>query len=131
MAGELKMMSPVAYVHLIDPLSKTSYHLPSCDPTSTDPSPGSAGEETIGPPVANVHQTAGLTAGSTKGERPRWVGPKRNIALAGSSAYWGNGTAGPPSPPAITDGRLASPGHTQRPASQRRLSLQSLSAAHG
>ena len=50
-----------------------------------------AGDDTIGPPVANVHQTAGLTAGSTNGERPRWVGPKRNIAWAGSIAYCGSG----------------------------------------
>ena len=34
-------------------------------------------------------------------------------------------------PPAATDGRDVSPGQTQRPASQRRLSLQSLSDAHG
>src|SRR5262252_281928 len=131
MAGELKMMSPVAYAHLSDPSRPTAYSLLSCDPTRTAPSAASAGDDTIGPPVANVHQTAGLVGGSRNGERPRWVGPKRNIACAGSSAYWGSGTCGPVSPCAITDGRVASPGQTHRPASHRRLSLQSLSAAHG
>src|SRR6185295_15392608 len=128
-AGELKMMSPVAYDHLIEPSRATSYNLPSCDPTRMDPSPATAGDETIGPPVANVHQTAGLTAGKTKGERPRWLGPKRNIACAGSIAYCGRGTDGD-SPPAATEGRVVSPGQTQRPASQSRLSLQSVSDAH-
>ena len=88
-AGELKMMSPVAYDHLSVPSRATSYSLPSCEPTSTEPSAATAGDDTIGPPVANVHQTAGFTAGSTNGERPRWVGPKRNIACAGSIAYCG------------------------------------------
>src|SRR5215471_9544952 len=120
MAGELKMMSPVAYDHLSDPSRATSYTLPSCEPTSTDPSAATAGDDTIGPPVANVHQTVGLTAGSTNGERPRWVGPNLNIACAGSSAYCGSGTDGPPSPGAMTDGRVASPGQTQRPASHNR-----------
>src|SRR4051794_15175241 len=122
MAGELKMMSPVAYDHLSEPSRATSYNLPSCGPTSTEPSPASAGEETMGPPVANVHQTAGLTAGSTNGDRPRWVGPKRNIPCAGSTAYCGSGTDGP-RPDAATDGRAVSPGHTHRPASHRRFSL--------
>src|SRR5215813_9862287 len=102
MAGELKMMSPVAYDHLSDPSRATAYSLASCDPTSTDPSPARAGDDTIGPPVANVHQIAGLTAGSTNGERPRWVGPNRNMPCAGSIAYWGSGTPGPPSPGAAT-----------------------------
>ena len=125
------MMSPVAYDHRSDPSRATLYSLPSCDPTRTEPSPATAGDETTGPPVANVHQTTGLTAGSTNGDRPRWVGPNRNIACAGSTAYWGNGTDGPPSPGAATDGRVASPGQTHRPASHSRLSLQSLSAAQG
>src|SRR5438477_8302501 len=131
MAGELKMMSPVAYDHLGDPSRPTAYSLLSCDPTRTEPSAATAGDDTIGPPVANVHQTAGLAGGSTNGDRPRWVGPNRNIACAASTAYCGSGTDGPVSPPAATDGRVASPGQTQRPASHRRLSLQSLSAAHG
>src|SRR5262245_15759770 len=131
MAGELKMMSPVAYAHRSDPSRATSYSLVSCDPTSTDPSAATAGDDTMGPPVANVHQTAGLTAGNTNGERPRWVGPNRNIACAASIAYCGRGTDGPVSPCAPTEGRVVSPGQTQRPASQRRLSLQSLSAAQG
>ena len=131
MAGELKMMSPVAYDHLSVPSRATLYSLPSCDPTSTDPSAAMAGDDTIGPPVTNVHQTAGFVAGSANGERPRCVGPKRNIACAGSTAYCGSGTDGPPSPAAGTEGRAVSPGHTQRPASHRRLSLQSLSDAHG
>src|SRR3982751_4477984 len=92
MAGELKMMSPVAYDHLSEPSRATSYNLPSCEPISTAPSPASAGDDTIGPTVANVHHTAGFAAGSRKGERPRWVGPKRNIACAGSTAYWGTGS---------------------------------------
>src|SRR5688572_1830639 len=130
MAGELKMMSPIAYDPRSVPSRAISYTLPSCDPTSTEPSDASAGDDTIGPLVANVHQIAGLAAGSTNGERPRCVGPNRNIASAGSIAYCGSGTAGP-KPGAPTDGRLASAGHTQRPASHRRFSLQSLSAAHG
>src|SRR6185295_18115203 len=130
MAGELKMMSPVAYDHLSAPSRATLYSLASCEPTSTDPSAASAGDDTIGPPTANVHQTAGFTAGSANGERPRCDGPKRNIACAGSTAYCGNGTEGP-SPGAVTDGRLVSPGHTQRPASHSRFSLQSVSAPQG
>src|SRR6185369_7987882 len=125
------MMSPVAYDHLSVPSRATLYSLPSCDPTSTDPSAAMAGDDTFGALVMNVHQMAGFVAGSTKGERPRCVGPKRNIAWAGSIAYCGKGTDGPPSPPACTEGRAVSPGHTQRPASQRRLSLQSLSDAQG
>src|SRR4051812_35070053 len=125
-AGELEMMSPVAYDHLSEPSRAAVYSLPSCDPTSTDPSPASAGDDTIGPPVGNVHQIAGLTAGSTNGERPRCVGPNRNIACAGSTAYCGSGTDGP-TPGADMDAWAVSPGHTQRPASHRRLSLQSLS----
>src|SRR4029077_13346339 len=125
------MISPVAYDHLSVPSRATSYSLPSCDPTSTDPSAAMAGDETIGAPVMNVHQIAGFVAGSAKGERPRCVGPKRNIAWAGSTAYCGKGTDGPPSPPACTEGRAGSPGHTPRPAAQRRFSLQSLSEAHG
>src|ERR1043166_5810233 len=74
------MMSPVAYDHLSVPSRATSYSLPSCDPTSTDPSAAMAGDDTIGALVMNVHQTAGFVAGSAKGERPRCVGPKRNIA---------------------------------------------------
>ena len=131
MAGELKMMSPVAYDHLSEPSRATSYNLPSWEPTSTAPSPASAGDDTIGPPVAKVHHTAGFAAGSRNGDRPRWVGPKRNIDWAGSTAYWGSGTDGPPSPGAVTDGRVASPGQTQRPASHSRFILQSLSAAQG
>src|SRR5262245_46554767 len=118
MAGELKMMSPVAYDHLSAPSRATVYSFPSCDPTITEPSPATAGDDTIGPPVANVHQIAGLTAGNTNGERPRWVDPKRNIAWAASTAYCGSGSDGD-SPGAITDGRVASPGQTHRPASQR------------
>src|SRR6058998_1820422 len=101
-AGELKMMSPVAYAHLSVPSRAMSYRLWSCEPTRSEPSVAMAGDETIGAPVMNVHQIAGLVAGSANGERPRWVGPKRNIAWAGSIAYWGNGTDGPPSPPADT-----------------------------
>ena len=58
------MMSPVAYDHLSVPSRATLYSLPSCDPTSTEPSPATAGDDTMGPPVAKVHQTAGLTAGA-------------------------------------------------------------------
>src|SRR5215470_6301708 len=116
MAGELKMMSPVAYDHLSVPSRARAYSFASCDPTSTEPSPATAGDDTIGPPVANVHQTAGLSAGSTNGERPRWVGPKRNIACAGSTAYCGS-ASDDDSPGAVTEGRFASPGQTHRPAS--------------
>src|SRR6186713_1537705 len=130
MAGELKMMSPVAYDPRSVPSRAISYTLPSCDPMSTEPSPATAGDDTIGPLDANVHQMAGLAAGSTNGERPRCVGPNRNIDSAGSIAYCGSDTAGP-SPGAPTDGRVASAGQTQRPASHRRFSLQSLSPAHG
>src|SRR4051794_3469915 len=110
-AGELKMMSPVAYDHRSVPSRPTLYSLPSWDPISTEPSTATAGDDTIGPPVTKVHQTAGLTAGSTNGDRPRWVGPNRNIAWAGSIAYCGSGTDGPPSPGAATEGRVVSPGH--------------------
>ena len=100
------MMSPVAYDHLSVPSRATSYSLPSCDPTSTDPSAAMAGDDTIGPPVAKVHQIAGLVAGSTNGERPRWVGPNRNIAWAGSIAYCGSGTRRSAQPArAATEGR--------------------------
>src|SRR5262245_17818389 len=125
------MMSPVAYDHLSVPSRATLYSFVSCEPTSTEPSEATAGDDTIGAPVANVHQTDGFVAGSTKGERPRCVGPKRNIAWAGSSAYCGSGTDGPVRPPACTEGREVSPGHTQRPASHRRFILQSLSEAQG
>src|SRR4029079_6526159 len=130
-AGELKMMSPVAYDHLSVPSRATLYSLPSWDPTSTDPSDATAGDETIGAPVMNTHWIDGFVAGSAKGDRPRCVGPTRNIAWAGSIAYCGSGTDGPPRPPTWTDGRAVSPGHTQRPASQSRFSLQSLSDAGG
>src|SRR3954452_6469496 len=109
------MMSPVAYDHLSVPSRATSYSFASCEPTSTDPSTAMAGDETIGAPVANVHQIAGFVAGSANGDRPRWVGPKRNIAGAGSRAYGASGADAPPRPPAATDGRAVSPGHTQRP----------------
>ena len=128
-AGELKMMSPVAYDHLSVPSRPTPYSLPSCEPTSTEPSAATAGDDTIGPPVANVHQTAGLTAGSTNGERPRWVGPKRNIAWAGSIAYCGSGNDGPPSPapppmgarcrPATRSGRRRTAGSACSPCRTR------------
>src|SRR4051795_2506681 len=95
-AGELKIMSPGAYAHLSVPSRAMSYRLWSCETTRSEPSVAMAGDETIGAPVMNVHQIAGLVAGSANGERPRWVGPKRNIAWAGSIAYWGNGTDGPP-----------------------------------
>src|SRR5450432_947960 len=131
-AGELKMMSPVAYDHLSVSSGPIAYTLPSCEPTTTEPSSAIAGDETIGPPVASAHQIVGLLIGSTKGDRPRWVGPKRNIACAVSIAYWGSGSAeavalelGP------EDACEASTGHTQRAASHRRFSLQSLSLAHG
>src|SRR5262245_51360282 len=130
-AGEPKMMSPVAYAHRSVPSRPTLYSFVSCDPTSTEPSAASAGDDTTGPPVANVHQMAGFTGGRTKGERPRCVGPNRNIAWAGSTANCGIGTDGPPNPGAATEGLVASPGQTQRPASHSRLSLQSLSAAQG
>src|SRR6516162_7641115 len=130
-AGELKMMSPVAYDHLSVPSLAVAYSLPSWEPISTDPSLATAGEETIGPAVASVHQTAGLTAGSTNGERPRCVGPKRNIACAGSIAYCGSGSGTPAGPGAAPAAWVASAGQTQRPASQSRLSLQSRSPEHG
>src|SRR6185295_6709362 len=97
-AGELKMMSPVAYAHLSVPSRAIAYSLPSCDPTSTDPSAATAGDETMGAPAVNVHQIDGLTAGSTNGERPRCVAPRRNIDWAGSIAYCGSGNAAAPGP---------------------------------
>lgn len=130
-AGELKMMSPVAYDHLRLPSRPTAYTFPSCEPTSTEPSAAIAGEETTGPAAWNAHETSGLTAGSTNGDRPRWVGPNRNIDWAGSVAYCGNGSAGVPVVLVVTDGRLVSAGQTHRPASQRRLSLQSRSPKQG
>src|SRR4029077_7375465 len=129
-AGELKMMSPVAYDHLSVPSLPTAYSLPSCDPTSTDPSAPTAGDDTMGPPVCTVHQTDGLVAGSTNGERPRCVGPNPNIAWAGSRAYCGEGSGdAPPGPTPAA--RLASAGQPQRPVSHSRFSLQSRSDAHG
>src|SRR5215471_20684895 len=133
MAGELKMMSPVAYDHLSDPSRATSYSLPSCEPNSTDPSSAIAGDETIGPPGMNVHQTAGFLAGSTNGERPRWAGPRRNIGWTGSTAYCGSGSGcvvgGPAGPYVVITrgrvGRLASAGQRQWPAWQIRSALQS------
>src|SRR4029079_3490352 len=103
-AGELKMISPVAYDQRSVPSRATLYSLPSCDPTSTDPSEATAGDATIRAHLMNVHRIDGFVAGSAKGERPRWVGPKRNIAWAGSIAYCGSGTDGPVSPPAGTEG---------------------------
>src|SRR5450755_1400859 len=130
-AGELKMISPVAYDHLSVPSGPRAYTLPSCDPTRTEPSPAMAGDETIGPPVWKTHQIAGLMAGSTNGDRPRWVGPKRNIACAGSTAYWGKSSDAVAVELPVPAGREASAGQTQRVASHSRLSLQSLSLVHG
>src|SRR5580693_7457575 len=94
------MMSPVAYDHLSVPSRATAYTRASCDPTRTEPSPPMAGDEMMGPPVWKAHQMLGLVAGSVKGERPRCVGPKRNIAWAGSTAYCGSGNdVDAPSPP--------------------------------
>src|SRR5580692_8040943 len=129
-AGELKMMSPVAYDHLSEPSRATAYNRLSWEPTSTEPSPAIAGDEMIGPPVWKTHQMAGLTAGSVKGDRPRCVAPKRNSAWAGSMAYCGSGNeAATPSPPGAA--RPADAGQTQLPASQSRLNLQSWSLAQG
>src|ERR1700690_52712 len=132
MAGELKMMSPVAYDHLRVPSGPRAYSLSSCDPTRTEPSPPIAGDETMGPPVWKAHQIEGLPVGRTNGDRPRWVGPKRNIACADSTAYSGRDSedaiAVDLPPP---DRRKASAGQTQRAASHKRLSLQSLSLAQG
>jgi hypothetical protein len=130
-AGELKMMSPVAYAHLRVPSGPIAYSLPSWDPTSTEPSAATAGDDTMGADAVKVHEIAGFTAGSTKGERPRWVAPRRNIAWAGSIAYCGSGNAGAPGTAPAAMARVASTGHRQRPASQSRLSLQSLSDAQG
>src|SRR6266540_129137 len=128
-AGELKMMSPVAYDQERVPSRATPYNFPSCDPTTTEPSAATAGDDTTGPPVATTHQIEGLTAGNTKGERPRCAGPSRNIACAGSIAYWGNGVVGRSGALGPIE-RSALAGQTQRPTSHRRLSLQSLSDAH-
>src|SRR4051812_46219780 len=130
-AGELKMMSPVAYDHLRVPSRATSYTRPSCDPTRTDPSPPIAGEEMMGPPVWKTHQMVGLVAGSANGERPRCVGPKRNIAWAGSTAYCGSGSEVDDISLTLPRGREALAGQAQRPASHSRLSLQSWSLAQG
>src|SRR6185312_5447209 len=131
-AGELKMMSPVTYDHLSDPSRAMAYSRSSCDPISTDPSLAMAGDETIGPPVVKVHQMAGLFAGSVKGERPRWVAPKRNIDWAGSTAYCGSGSAVPFWTTVAAVGWAAlSAGQTHRPASQSRFSLQSRSLTQG
>src|SRR6185312_16246766 len=89
-AGELKMMSPVAYDHLSVPSRATAYTLLSWEPTRIEPSAAMAGDETMGPPVAKTHQMLGLFAGSANGERPRCAGPKRNIACADSMAYCGS-----------------------------------------
>ena len=97
----------------------------SCDP------PAIAGDDTMGPPVVKPHQMLGLAAGWANGERPRWAGPKRNIACAGSMAYWGSGS-GPAAPSRPTpEARDAEAGQTQCPASHSRLSLQSWSLAQG
>ena len=125
------MMSPVAYDHLSVPSRATSYTRLSCDPTSTNPSPAMAGEEMMGPPVWKTHQMVGLMTGSVNGERPRCVGPKRNIACAGSTAYCGSGSDAEDPSLTLPRGREAVAGQVQWPASQSRLSLQSWSLAQG
>ena len=82
-AGELKMMSPVAYDHLSVPSRATAYSLPSCDPTSTDPSPAIAGDDTIGPPVATVHQIGGLGGRQHERRAPAVGGPEPEHRLRG------------------------------------------------
>ena len=126
------MMSPVAYDHLSVPSRATAYSRLSCEPISTEPSLAMAGDETMGPPVGNAHQTVGRLGGSVNGDRPRCVAPNRNIACAGSIAYWGSGSAVPfwtSVDPGVRDALSA--GQVQRPASQRRFSLQSRSLAQG
>src|SRR3954451_3182564 len=115
-AGELKMMSPGAYAPLSVPSRAIAYSFRSCEPTRIEPSAATAGEDTTGAPTVTVHQMDGFTAGSTNGERPRWVAPNRNIACAGSIAYCGSGNAGAPGPGVPGTAREASAGHRHRPA---------------
>src|SRR5579871_196379 len=130
-AGELKMMSPVAYDHRSVPSRATAYTRLSCEPTTTEPSPAMAGDETMGPEVVRTHQMLGFTAGSVNGERPRWAGPKRNIAWAGSIAYCGSGSGAAPGSGPTPGACDAEAGQTQWPASHSRFNLQSWSLEQG
>ena len=96
-----------------------------------DPSSSTAGDETIGPPVANDQAMAGLRAGMRYGERPRCRGPKRNMVRAGSVSVGGKAWARGADPlggfpPGKRLPEAAFP-HTHLPRSQTRSSLQSLS----
>src|SRR3954470_18641814 len=133
-AGELKMMSVVAFDHLSMPSCPARYSRPSCEPNATEPSSSSAGDEVIGPPVRNVQATWGFLGGITYGERPRCSGPNRNIVRAGSTAglasaasTWGGGAVGTGLP--VTSGPWGGVGHAQCPCSHTRACLQSLSEA--
>src|SRR5258708_12602213 len=132
MAGELKMMSDVRCDQRSVPSWAMLYTRPSCEPITTEPSSAMVGDEVIDPPVGNVHQTAGFLAGNRKGERPRWLTPRRNMGSGGSLTGVGRGgapAAGVAAVPAAVRTRPApgGGGHRHWPASQIRCRRQSRS----
>src|SRR5258708_3482931 len=136
MAGELKMMSDVRCDQRSVPSWAMLYTRPSCEPITTEPSSAMVGDEVIDPPVGNVHQTAGFLAGNRKGERPRWLTPRRNMGSGGSLTGVGRGgapAAGVAAVPAAVRTRPApgGGGHRHWPASQIRCRRQSRSDPQG